>query len=101
MTPRVVSLCFHAGLPTNPGEAGAHVIHLTLYLLEGQARALAEICRHFQFSNAQHHLRRSRNNEPDTLYEAITSMLHALSEAGVGSCLLPTLTQRGRAAERT
>ena len=60
------------------------MIHLTIHLLEREARALAEMPRHFSFSDAQHHLRHSRNIEPDSLCEAITSLHNALKEVGIG-----------------
>jgi hypothetical protein len=57
------------------------MIRVTLDLLPREARALREACRHFQFGDAQHLLRHSRNIKPDSLCEAITRLRDALDAA--------------------
>jgi hypothetical protein len=65
--------------------ANGGVIDLTVQLTPKEAGALKEMCRRFQYGDAQHLLRHGRNVRPDHLCEAVTRVLAALTAAGVGS----------------
>jgi hypothetical protein len=54
------------------------MIRIIVELLPKEAKALREMCRHFQFGDAQHLLRHSPNVRPDTLCEALTRLREAL-----------------------
>ncbi len=61
------------------------MVDLTISLPPNQARALAEMARHFQYGDAQHLLRASRNVTADSLCEAVTGILDALIAVGTGT----------------
>jgi hypothetical protein len=65
------------------GKPPPGIVHVTLHLLPAEAAALAEMCRRFEFADAQHLLRHTRKLKPDRLCEAITGLLRALTAAGV------------------
>jgi hypothetical protein len=55
---------------------------VTIRLSDQEAAALAEMARRFQFNDAQHPLRQSRNITADVLCEGITRLSGALTTAG-------------------
>jgi hypothetical protein len=59
------------------------MIQLTIRLSDREAAALAEMARRFQFNDAQHLLRQSRNITADVLCESVTRLHEALRTAGV------------------
>jgi hypothetical protein len=61
------------------------MIRVVIEFPSREATALREACRRFQYPDAQHLLRHSRNVRPDNLSSAITRVLEALTAAGVGS----------------
>jgi hypothetical protein len=54
---------------------------ITVRLQSREARALAAMCRHFRFDDAQHLLTGARNVSATNLCEAVTSLHNALFEA--------------------
>lgn len=66
-----------------PRKQPPGIVHVTLHLLPVEATALVEMCRRFEFADAQHFLRHARKISPDRLCEAITGLLRALTAAGV------------------
>jgi hypothetical protein len=59
------------------------MVHVILHVTRPQAVALAEASRRFQYADAQHLLRFTRNIKADHLCEAVTLLQRALSAAGV------------------
>jgi hypothetical protein len=53
------------------------MIRIHIDLLPKEAKALREMCRRFQFGDAQHLLRHSPNIKTDSLSEAITRLRDA------------------------
>jgi hypothetical protein len=60
------------------------MVNLTIQLPDREAAALAEMARRFQYGDAQHLLRNSRNFSVDGLCEAVNRLNAALTAAGIG-----------------
>jgi hypothetical protein len=54
------------------------MIRIVVLLQDAEVKALAAMCRGFQYNDAQYHLRNARNVKPDSLCEAMTSLWNAL-----------------------
>jgi hypothetical protein len=65
------------------GKSPPGMVHVMMHLLPAEATALAEMCRRFEYADAQHLLRHTRKIKPDRLCEAVTGLLRALVAAGV------------------
>jgi hypothetical protein len=61
------------------------MIRIVILFPDAEARALAAMGRNFQFGDAQHLLRHSRNIRPDNLNSAVTRLFEALTATGAGS----------------